>query len=282
MSQYSYDLKNYKRILDLPDAYSLYWERRSKVKRNLLIRLFDRIEYNKIIKYEKKIINEFDLNLVCSKEDQNFLKKCHNINNIDILPNGVDLFQFHSSNHDYTINDRIIFTGNMDYSPNIDAVCYFVENIFPVILRKYPKLKLCIVGQNPVEKILKLNSFNVEVTGFVKDIQSEYNKSAIAISPIRFGAGTLNKVLEPMAMGLPVVSTEVGFQGLGIKSGEGVILAKNKKDFAESVLMLLNDENYRKLIGEKGIQVINNNFSWEIISNKLEMYFIKLKSLEVK
>ncbi|MEO6694630.1 MAG: glycosyltransferase [Ignavibacteria bacterium] len=276
MSQYSYDLNNYKRILDLPDAYSLYWERRSRVKRNFLTKLFDKIEFSRIIKYEKKIINEFDLNLVCSEEDKNFLKKYHNTDNIEILPNGVDLTQFQASGHDYSDNNRIIFTGNMDYAPNVDAVLYFVENIFPLILKKYPQLVFYIVGQKPVKKILKLNCRNVIVTGFVKDLAMEYNKSAVAVSPIRFGAGTLNKVLEPMSMGIPVVSTEVGFKGLGVESGEGVILATNEVQFSEAIIKLLDTEEYRKVVGQKGKVSIENKFSWDKISQMLENYFMKI------
>ncbi len=272
MSQYTYDLKKYKRILDLPDAYSLYWKRRMEMTNNLFIDLFHKIEYNKVLKYEE-IIKEFDLNLVCSQEDRDFLIEKHQIDYIDLLPNGVDLSSFNSEGHNYDIDDRIIFTGNMDYFPNVDAVQYFVSDIFPDLLKIFPKLKFYIVGQKPVEQVKMLRSENIIVTGFVDDLSKEYDKSAIAVSPIRYGAGTLNKVLEPMAMGIPVVSTEIGFKGLGINSGEGVILALNKPEFIENVTRLLSSKELRRQVGEKGKKVIHDNFDWGIISNKLESYF---------
>ncbi|MCI0449767.1 MAG: glycosyltransferase [Chlorobi bacterium] len=276
MSQYTYNLKNYKRILDLPDAYSLYWKRRTEMKGNFFENLFNKIEYKKVIKFEE-IIREFDLNLVCSEEDKNFLIEKHNINYIDILPNGVDLHYFKNNNHNYDINNRIIFTGNMDYFPNIDAAKYFVNEILPKVKSRFPDVEFYITGQKPVKQVESLRNKNVIIMGFVENITEEYSKSAIAISPIRYGAGTLNKVLEPMAMGIPVVSTEVGFRGLGIKSGEGVLLAKNKEQFSEHIINLLSSRALRKETGEKGKKIVYNNFDWDKIADKLEKFFINLQ-----
>lgn len=279
MSQYSHKSLTIRRVLDLPDAYSLYWERRAKLKRNFVLKIFDRIEHKKVIKFEK-IINEFDLNLVCSEEDKLFLKKTHVTSNINILPNGVDLDCFTSYEHDYSIKDRIIFTGNMDYAPNIDAVVYFVNEIFPLILNECKNVKFFIVGQKPVRKVLSLKSDNVIVTGFAKDLASEYNKSTIAVSPVRIGAGTLNKVLEPMALGIPVVSTQVGFKGLGIVSGEGAVLANTSEEFSKEIIKLLKNESYRRTVGLKGKKVIYDNFSWDNIAMKLENYFNNLEKFK--
>ncbi|MDQ3021724.1 MAG: glycosyltransferase [Bacteroidota bacterium] len=272
MSQYTYNLPGIKRILDLPDAYSLYWERRSKLKCHFLKKIFDRFEYKKVLKYEE-IIKHFDMTLVCSEEDKTILKKKHESNKIRILPNGVDLSTFHSHTHDYGIDNKIIFTGNMDYYPNVDAAVYFVKEIFPHIADKFPNVKFYISGQNPVKKILELQSEKVIVTGFVESIADEYRNSSIAVSPIRVGAGTLNKVLEPIAMGVPVVSTPIGFEGLGIQSGEGVILAKDKKEFIDSLSELLANSEYRKKVGELGKIIAGENFGWNKIAQQLEKYF---------
>jgi glycosyltransferase involved in cell wall biosynthesis len=228
-----------------------------------------------VIRYES-IISEFDLNLVCSDEDKEFLKKNHNVNRIDILPNGVDLDVFKNIEHDYSISDRIIFTGNMDYAPNVDAVSYFTKQILPLVTAKIPNVKFYIVGQKPARKVLNMQSERVVVTGFSRDLASEYDKSAVAVSPVRIGAGTLNKVLEPMAMGIPVVTTGVGFKGLGVESGEGVILAEERDEFAKQVIKLLENENYRKEVGIKGKKVVFDNFSWEKISLLLEGYLLNL------
>lgn len=275
MAQYSCDILNIPRILDLPDAYSLYWKRRKNLKRNFIKRLFDQIEYRKVMKYEE-IIKKFDLNLVCSLEDKIFLNEFHNFDRIAILPNGVDLTEFSKLTHDYNIDNRIIFTGNMDYEPNVDAVEYFVKEIFPIVLRKKPDVIFNVVGQKPVSKVRSLSAENVVIKGFVDNIALEYNNNAIAVSPVRIGAGTLNKVLEPMAMGIPVVSTNVGFKGLGIKSGEGAILADSKIDFADEIIKLLNDKNLRETVGKKGKTVVEDKFSWDSICELLDKYLCEL------
>lgn len=275
MAQYSCDIINIPRILDLPDAYSLYWKRRKNLKRNIIKRLFDHIEYKKVMKYEE-IIKKFDLNLVCSEEDKIFLNEFHNFDRIAILPNGVDLTEFSKLTHDYNIDNEIIFTGNMDYEPNVDAVNYFVREIFPVVLEKKPDAIFNIVGQKPVSRVRNLSSNNVIVKGFVDNIALEYNNNAIAVSPVRIGAGTLNKVLEPMAMGVPVVSTGVGFKGLGIYSGEGAILADNTDDFAYQIIKLLDDKSLRESVGKTGKKVVEEKFSWDSVCELLDKYFCEL------
>ncbi|MEO8209063.1 MAG: glycosyltransferase [bacterium] len=275
MSQYTNKVNNIPTVLDLPDAYSLYWKRRSMLNGNYFKKMFGMLEHKRVLNYEK-IITDFNLTLVCSDEDRTLLMNSHQYNNIEILPNGIDLSTFYSQWHDYKINNRIIFTGNMNYFPNIDAAIYFSKEILPEILKKYPDVKFYIVGQNPPQKILRLQSKNVEVTGFVKSIADEYKSSTIAVSPVRVGAGTLNKVLEPMAMGLPVVSSSIGFKGIGAAHGEEIILARNKTEFVESIINLLEDESYRQYIGEGGKNLVTKNFGWDSVSKILEAYFYEV------
>ncbi len=275
MSQYTYKIKNIPTILDLPDAYSLYWKRRSMLSGNFLNKWFGMWEHKKVLKYES-IIKNFDLTLVCSEEDKSLLENDHEYQRVRILPNGIDKSTFYSDYHDYSINNRIIFTGNMNYFPNADAALYFSKEIFPEILKKHPHVKFYIVGQNPPGKIKALQSDNISVTGFVKSMADEYRTSSIAVSPVRVGAGTLNKVLEPMAMGLPVVSSEIGFEGIGAEHGEEIILARDKKEFVESINNLLSDQSYRQYIGEGGKNLVNREFGWDSVSEKLEGYFYQV------
>jgi len=275
MAQYTYHIQNIPTVLDLPDAYSLYWKRRSMLCGNYFKKKFGMIEHKKVLKYES-IIKNFDMTLVCSEEDKSLLEKEHKYDNLNILPNGIDTSTFQSDYHDYSINNRIIFTGNMDYFPNSDAAVYFSKEIFPEILKKHPQVKFYIVGQKPPKKVLDLQSENIIVTGFVNSIADEYRTSSIAVSPVRVGAGTLNKVLEPMAMGIPVVSSPIGFEGIGALHGEEIILANNKREFIDSVINLLSDQSYRQHIGEGGKNLVTQKFSWDKVSDQLESYFYQI------
>jgi len=277
MSPYLAKRKDIPRILDLPDAFSLYWERRKLVKRGLLRTLFENIEQGRVLKYEA-ILKEYNMALACSSEDIAYLEKIHHTNNIRLLPNGVDLETFATRSHDYIHNTTILFTGNMDYAPNVDAVGYFTETILPLIRLKCPGVKFIIAGQRPVPKVTALANDHVIVTGFVKDLAATYNSASVVVAPLRFGAGTQNKVLEAMAMGVPVVCSNIGFGGLGIKSGEGAIMQTDPTAFANSVIELLSDEGMRRKVGGNGVNVIKTRFDWDIIAGTLEGYFKEVAS----
>ena len=271
MAQFTEDV-DLPKILDLPDAFSLYWKRRIENQSNPLVKFFEKIEFKRLFNFEGEIVKHFNLGLVCSKEDLTYMNREHGSSNVHLLRNGVDLETFKSEGHDYSNNRTLLFTGNMDYAPNVDAVAYFVKDIFKLILDQFPDVKFVIAGQRPVKQVLDLKSKHVEITGFIPDLKVMYQQASIVVSPLRFGAGTQNKVLEAMAMGIPVVSGKVGFEGLEIQNGEGVFLETSAQGFANKVIELLRSENLRKESGEKGIAVAKNKFSWDIISLDLERY----------
>ena len=272
MAQFAQQIQSTYTILDLPDAFSLYWKRRLQVPRNVLSKVLDAIESKRVIAYEKAILNDFDLNLVCSKEDLTFLKQHHTVDHIALLPNGVDTDVFKSNNHDYTHNETLLFTGNMDYAPNVDAVHYFCKDILPIIHAHKPNVKFIIAGQRPIDSVKQLANKHVEVTGFIPELSTMYNQASVVVAPLRFGAGTQNKVLEAMSMGIPVVCSNIGFEGLGIKDGEGAFMRTDAIGFAQQVIDLLNDAALRQRTGEKGASVIRAHFSWDEIAIQLENY----------
>lgn len=272
MSPYLAQRKDVPRILDLPDAFSLYWERRKLVKRGLLTTIFENIEQQRVLKYER-VLEEYNMALTCSAEDLAYLEKTHQTGNLRLLPNGVDLETFSFHQHDYSHNSTILFTGNMDYAPNVDAVIYFTQTILPLIRAKIPGVRFIIAGQRPVKKVAELANDHIVVTGFVKDLADMYNSASVVVAPLRFGAGTQNKVLEAMAMGVPVVCSHIGFGGLGIKSGEGAIMQTDPAAFAQSVIDILSSQEMRNRVGQEGVRVIKTNFDWDIIAARLEQYF---------
>lgn len=276
MSQYSRTL-HYPKIIDLPDAFSLYWKRRRETARPWYLKIIDHIEISRLVKYEK-VINEFDLCLVCSEEDKRYLEKLHSNRSIDISLNGVDLETFRvGEGHNYSNNTILLFTGNMDYAPNVDAVVHFTRNLWPEIRRRHLHLKFVIAGQRPVKVVRDLASDSVEVTGFVPDLMEVYRHASVVVAPLRFGAGTQNKVLEAMAMGVPVVCTRIGFEGLQVKTGEGVMLGSTDAEFIEKVLYLLDTEKNRRIVGEAGLEIARSRFSWDVIANKLDTYFHRVR-----
>jgi glycosyltransferase involved in cell wall biosynthesis len=258
-------------ILDLPDAFSLYWKRRIEKSHNFFHKWFTKFEFQRLFKYELQMIPKFKKVLVCSREDQQYLIENTGIQ-VELLQNGVNTEVFAPRQHPF-IRNRVLFTGNMDYAPNIDAVSYFVEEIWPKVLVKVPNARFVIAGQRPVAKVLSLKSENIDVTGFIPNLADEYAKAHVVVSPLRIGAGTQNKVLEALSMNIPVVSTNVGYSGLELEKNEGIALSLNSDEFAENVIKLLCDDDFRNNLGINGGEKIRTRFSWQGIALQLQSYF---------
>lgn len=275
MAQYFEEGAPSNTILDLPDAFSLYWKRRELAAKNPLDKAFRSLEFSRLAQYEKWMLPKFPQSLVCSAEDRDYLINA-GITNVDVLPNGVNLKSFSPQGSDAIIKNRILFTGNMDYAPNVDAVQYFVNDIFPLILEKHPDSRFVIAGQRPVKAVLDLVSDRIEVTGFIENLASEYAKANVVVSPLRIGAGTQNKVLEALAMNQAVVCSKVGFLGLGLKSGEGILMGDTAQEFATHVVSILQSDDLRKNLGETGGLHVRKTFAWSGISKQLLTYFEKI------
>lgn len=278
MGWYFQKLNRQNAVLDLPDAFSLYWQRRVEMAKWPWVKIFTRIEQRRLLQMEKNILPTFPLTLVCSEEDKQYLLS-HAQANIQILPNGVDTDTYYPRTDLKPEPFRILFTGNMDYAPNIDAVAYFCHELLPKIKETHPAVVFVIAGQRPVKRVLDLACEYVQVTGFVKNLTEEYARAAVVVAPLRFGAGTQNKVLEALAMGIPVVCTRVGFKGLGLNNGEGIIMADTSDTFANAVIDLLESEANRSRISGQGLQKVVATFGWDAVSTKLIQY---LKSVEHK
>lgn len=271
LAQYWEHISHIPRILDLPDAFSLYWKRRINNSTGPS-KLFAQLEYKRLKKYEQ-ILKKFPLALVCSQEDKQYLEKEQGLDNVSLLHNGVDTDTFYNDPTVYPNNTTILFTGNMDYAPNVDGVLYFVAEIFPLIVKQIPEAQFIIAGQRPIEKVKALAAHNIKVTGFVPDLVDMYREATILVSPLRFGAGTQNKVLEAMSMGLAVVSMEVGFEGLGVEQGQGVFKEMLPQKFADRCVYLMKHPEERIACGKQGQQVIVQRFAWSTIAQQLEQYF---------
>jgi len=270
MAQFIPDELKHKAVLDLPDAFSMYWKRRYHSAKNPFIKAFNFLEYKRLNQFEIQTIPTFPQTLVCSKEDQRYLSEIEGAK-VDVLPNGVDTKTFVSSEKAF-IKNRILFTGNMDYAPNVDAVHYFVHQIFPIIQNKISEVEFIIAGQRPIPKVRELASQQVKVTGFIENLAEEYAKAHVVVAPLRIGAGTQNKVLEALSMDIPVVTTNVGYEGLGLPDGIGALPSRDADEFANNVILILTDDEFRSKMASEGGKIIRDRFSWPSIANQLEKY----------
>jgi sugar transferase (PEP-CTERM/EpsH1 system associated) len=282
MAQYTAHWSPTPRVLDVTDAVSLYLGRFLVKEKNPLKKVGLFAEHRRVKRYET-IMRQFDCTLVCSEVDRTVLRENEAEARIELLHNGVDLETFSENGTPDVEQHSVIYTGNMTYYPNIDGAIYLAREIFPLVQEQISDAKLYIVGQDPPKKVKSLENAHIVVTGFVPDIQDYYLRSAVAVSPIRFGAGTLNKILEPLALGVPVVSTSIGFEGLRLQHGEHILIADNPEAFAEAIVTVLTDQSLRKNLSENGKRVIRNLYGWDTIVQNLEhIYTSVVESSKLK
>ena len=159
----------------------------------------------------------------------------------------------------------LLFIGNFNHRPNKDAVHYFVREIFPLLQRRIERLKIYVVGSNMPEEITAYNSESVAVLGYVPDVDPLFHNSRVFVSPLRYGAGMKGKVGQSLSYGLPVVTTAIGAEGLGLRHNHTAVIAKEPEEFAEAVYRVYTDETLWQTLAENGRQHVRDNFSPQLI-----------------
>ena len=159
--------------------------------------------------------------------------------------------------------EGLLFIGAFGHLPNNDAVMWFHDEILPEILLEIPEIKTIVLGSNPPENILRLNSSNFMVTGYVNDIDSYFDNASVFIAPLRFGAGFKTKNARAMSNGLPVVTTSIGAEGMSLTDGLHVLIADDAKSFAQRVVQLYRDRFLWEQIARSSVEHVANNYSME-------------------
>ena len=160
--------------------------------------------------------------------------------------------------------EAIVFSGNMEYHPNIRAVRFFREQVWPLLKKRWPTLVWRLVGKNPgAVQRLTAGDGRIDVRGPVPDAVAELARASVAVVPLLAGSGTRLKILEAWAAGLPVVSTRAGAQGLPARDGENMLLADSGPAFAREVTRLLMCTDLRQSLGRAGRSLVEKEFTWE-------------------
>jgi glycosyltransferase involved in cell wall biosynthesis len=213
---------------------------------------------------EQEWLPRFDHLLAASEEDARYLRAISGASNVLIYPNSIPFVQLPSAPTHPHKEDMIVFSGNLEYHPNISAVRYFRAEIWPALRQRWPQLIWRLVGKNPqaVEKIVAGDS-RIELSGAVADAVSEVARAKVAIVPLRAGSGTRLKIIEAWAAGVPVVSTSLGAEGLAARNGEHLLLADDPRSFEQAVSALLADSGRANTIAKAGRYLFECEFTWQ-------------------
>jgi glycosyltransferase involved in cell wall biosynthesis len=255
-------------LIEMVDSLGLNFLRRYQTTTGLKKWIFE-IEQKKVSIYEKELAEKSYCSIVVSAIDQKNIGS----SKVKVIPNGINIF-----NNQRKIRKKpiIIFTGNMYYRPNIDAITWFIKYCWANILQAHPRTQLLIVGNNPSSSIISVSKKypSIKVTGTVPSVVDILSKARVAVAPMQSGSGIQNKILEAMSCGVPVVTTNIGFGDLKAVAGKDLFVEDKVNDFTKKVIYMIKSTKQNMLIGKNGQKYVRRYHNWKIL-NKIFVDLLK-------
>jgi len=275
MAQYIDDIPNLRVIADFVDVDSAKWAEYADLSRWPVSWLYRR-EAKNLLAFERMAAARSSKVLFVTQAEAELFRtlapEC--ANQIEVSSNGVDAAYFDPEQDcasPYRSDEiPIVFTGAMDYRPNVQAVRWFVSEVLPALAAYWPNVRFHIVGSRPVSKVTALRATNVVISADVPDIRPYMRHASVAVAPLKVARGVQNKILEAMAMGVPLVSTTVGCEGLNVRHGEHLLVADTPEAFSAAVVETLQSEDLARAMGEAGRDHVERGFGWDRIDRDVD------------
>ena len=263
MAQFAEHFPNVPRIMHFGDLDSLKWPQyaeRSSIPLNWIYA----IEARRLLGYERHIAQIFSHALVHTEIEKHDFERLIPGIPVAVVGNGVDLDYFRSAG-EAKKPASMVFTGVMDYRPNIDAVVWFCDEILPIVQANIPVANFTICGSRPAPAVRRLaKRRGVRVTGWVADARPYLDRAEIFVAPLRMGRGVQNKLLEALAMGLPCVASTAAWSGTAVADGQGILATDEPREFARHVIDLLGDSDGRAEMARRARAAAVANYRWEV------------------
>jgi sugar transferase (PEP-CTERM/EpsH1 system associated) len=261
VAQYVEHITDVPKILDFGDMDSQKWLEYANYK-SFPLSLGYRFEGAKMQAAEKRLAGRFDLCTATTRAEWETLDSYGTGVASDWFPNGVDADFFCPSGEPYDA-DTISFIGRMDYYPNQECMARFCEQIWPILKSRRPNMKLLIVGADPTPEMRKLGEIpGVTVTGSVPDVRPFIRSSALMVAPLNIARGTQNKILEAMAMGVPVVTSTIAAGGVDAESVKHFLVADTPEEYAQAILRIVESPEERERLASAGRQRMLSHHAW--------------------
>ncbi|MEM1133021.1 MAG: TIGR03087 family PEP-CTERM/XrtA system glycosyltransferase [Pseudomonadota bacterium] len=263
-------------VLDLVDVDSMKFESYAETSRSAMAYIYRR-EGHMLSQFEHRMADRADVVSLVSENEANLFRQRMAadghiaVSHIRSIANGIDCVRYDPRHNELTKamsattpGDDIIFTGQMDYPPNIDAVTSFAAHVMPAVVAAVPDARFIIAGRSPTDAVRALhNDKNIIVTGEVNDIRTWLNKAAIAVAPLMIARGVQNKVLEAMAMEKPVVVSPEAATGIDVVNGTHFMIAEDNGSFVAMCIDLLRDSNKARAMGTAARRHVQDTMSWQ-------------------
>ncbi len=241
--------------------------------------LYSLIQWRRLKRLEHRICRRADAVVAVSEADALALRRLVPGLNPLVVPNGVDVVRYHPELPDALplAHPAIVFTGKMDFRPNVDAMLWFHAEVWPLVRARIPEARLYVVGKNPHARLEPLRRDpSVLVTGYVSDILPYFGGADVYVVPLRIGGGTRLKVLEAMAAGLPLVGTTLGIEGINLTPGQHALVADAPHAFAEAVIALVQDRARAAALGAAARQFVMQQYDWQRLVPQLDALYATL------
>jgi sugar transferase (PEP-CTERM/EpsH1 system associated) len=261
------------RVLDAVDSISLLWERTIAASLSPKHRLIAALELGATRRYEARMMARYDRVAVTSPEDADALRALAPAAPMTVIPNGVDLGYFRLRGR-APEPATLVFSGKMSYHANITAALHFARDILPRVRESVPDVRLRIVGSDPPPAVRKLaDDPRIEVSGYLDDLRPAIGSATVAVCPVTVKVGIQNKILEAMALGVPVVSSALGARGLTAEAGRDLLVAEDDARFAGHVVALLTDPALQGQVAAAGRQYVERAHSWPAAVDAFEALY---------
>jgi len=225
------------------------------------------IQTQRITAFERTICQQADCVIAVSAEDADILRQYRADGHVPVVTNGIFVDDYSETNEQLDLGEHaLVFTGKMDYRPNVDAMVWFAENVLPLVHAQIPDTRLYIVGQKPHARLEKLrHKHNIEITGWVQDVQPFLRGAGVYVAPLRMGSGTRLKILEAMAAGCAVVATPIAISGMRAEAKQAMVVADDAETMAREIIALLHNPDQRRQLGDHAQRFVRQYYDWQVL-----------------
>lgn len=229
------------------------------------------VQAQRIRHFEREVCRQVDCVLAVSEEDAAALRPFRPDGRVAVIPNGIFAADYEASVEQLDLGENVlVFTGKMDYRPNVDAMLWFTADILPLVQSRVPTTRLYIVGQQPHRRLEALrDKEHIALTGWVANVTPFLHAADVYVAPLRMGSGTRLKILEAMAAGCAIVATPLAAAGLPDEVRSTLVIAQDAPRMAQTIIDLLQNQEHRAKLSRMAKEIVHQYYDWSVLVPRL-------------